>query len=500
MNFRYPLIGLCLVAIAGCTMSAYDSSRETRESAEAQISTAPSWEREAAIYTTAPPAVLDPIKPPEGPEWLRQPVQIRLSDMPFDMAVESVLAGTGIVARFDYDTDPGLRVSLNHDGTVRGALEKLAARTNYGYDAKAHTVEWQAYLTRTWTIPIAGGDYSYMIGKADTGGGSGGNLGGGGGGAGMQNTLDTSAFDVDLQQFSNTQAEALNYFSDAEASITQMVGDYGVVVPSRSSSTIMVRTTPDRMRNVEVYMDNVLNELLSQVLLEIKVIQVSTTSGADAGVNWATIKNKTRSQLEFVGDSAANVFTNSVPVAFSGARQTGSGTMDVLVQALEEQGDVSFVTEQRVLTRSGKLAELELADIQGYLARSQVTNTSDIGSSQELVPGIIQSGYTLYTYNKIFGDRVAMVVSNRSSDLEPFEQVGSEDNFIQLPNMQSNRLNVHQIVRDGTTVVAAAVRREESSTRSTSPISARLFPNYSGAEHRVMDIYVMITPRIIRDI
>ena len=152
------------------------------------------------------------------------------------------------------------------------------------------------------------------------------------------------------------------------------------------------------------------------------------------------------------------------------------------------------------MTRSGKLAELELADIQGYLARSQVTNTSDIGSSQELVPGIIQSGYTLYTYNKIFGDRVAMVVSNRSSDLEPFEQVGSEDNFIQLPNMQSNRLNVHQIVRDGTTVVAAAVRREESSTRSTSPISARLFPNYSGAEHRVMDIYVMITPRIIRDI
>ncbi|MDQ2077389.1 type II secretion system protein GspD [Marinimicrobium sp. ABcell2] len=500
MTFRSTIAVLCALAVAGCTMGAYDRSREGREAAQEQIQSAPDWQREAAVYTTQPPANLEPVRPPEGPEWTHENVQVRFADMPFDMAVEEVLAGTGIVARFDHDIDPGLRVSLNHSGTIKGALEKLAARTNYGYESKVHTIDWRAYMTRTWTLPIAGGDYSYMIGKADTGGGAGGNLGGGGGGAGMQNTLDTSAFDVDLQQYSNTQAEALNYFTDAEQAVLQMVGNYGVVVPSRSSSTIMVRTTPDRMRNVEAYMDNVLIELLSQVLLEVRVVQVTTTSGADVGVNWSAVRERTRSQLQFLGEAPGSMFTGGVPIAFAGTRQTGSGSIDALVRALEEQGDVSFVTDQRVLTRSGKLAELELADIQGYLARSSVTHTTDIGSTQELVPGIIQSGYTLYTYNKIFGDRVAMVVSSRSSDLAPFEQVGSEDNFIQLPNMQSNRLNVHQIVRDGTTVVAAAVRREETTSRSNSPVSSRFLPSYRGSDHKVMDIYVLITPRIIRDL
>lgn len=485
---------------AGCTMSAHKDSRKGRDAAQEQIRTAPSWQRESAVYTTAPPPQLQPIPEPEGPAWLHETVQVHLSEMPFDMAVEEVLAGTGVVPHFDYDTDPGMSVTLAHNGSIKGALEKLSARTNYGFTPKDNRVDWQAYTTRNWVLPIAGGDYSYMIGKAGGSSGGGGNLGGGGGNSGMQNTLDTSAFDVDLQQYSNTQGEALNYFEDAQETITQIVGNYGVVVPSRSTSSLMVRTTPDRMRNVEAYMSNVLDELLSQVLLEVKVIQVSTTSGADVGVSWSAIRETTRNQLQFIGEAPGAMFTNSVPVAFSATRTSGGDSIDTLVQALEEQGDVSFVTEHRVLTRSGKLAELELADIEGYLARSQVTNTMDIGSAQELVPGIIQSGYTLYTYNKIFGDRVAMVVSNRSSDLAPFERIGTEENFIQLPKMQSNRFNVQQIVRDGTTVVAAAVRREETSSRSNSPISSRFLPSYRGSEHKVLDLYVLITPRIIRDL
>lgn len=489
---------LCAAVTIGCTMSTHKDARSGREAAQQQVQDAPSWERESAVYTTAPALQLDPVREPEGPKWLHGTIHVHLSEMPFDMAVEEVLAGTGVVPHFDYDTDPGMNVSLIHNGTVKGALEKLSARTNYGFTPKDNRVDWQAYMTRNWVLPISGGDYSYMIGKGGGSGGSGGNLGGGGGNSGLQNTLDTSAFDVDLQQYSNTQGEALNYFNDAEETITKIVGNYGVVVPSRSTSSIMVRTTPDRMRSVEAYMDNVLDELLSQVLLEVKVIQVSSTSGADVGVNWSMIRERTRNQLQFIGEAPGSMFTNSVPIAFSASRTSGGDSMDVLVQALEEQGEVSFVTEQRVLTRSGKLAELELADIEGYLARSQVTNTMDIGSAQELVPGIIQSGYTLYTYSKIFGNQVAMVVSNRSSDLAPFERAGTEENFIQLPKMKSNRFNIQQLVSDGTTVVAAAVRREETSTRANSPVSSRFLPSYRGSEHKVLDLYVLITPRIVR--
>jgi type IVB pilus formation R64 PilN family outer membrane protein len=501
---QYVQHGLLLISLCGLSacgvMSSFDDSNEGIKSAEQRISMAATdTSEDAAIYVQRPAPNLEPIKEPEGPEWVNQPMahDVEVAGLSIDQVMDLVLTDTGIVAQLDYNVDPNFRLSLSHKGSVRDALNKIASLTNYSYEVSDTSVHWSAYETEMFTLPIPpGGDYSYMVGKKKPRDDSGTN-----GGSGEATAIDTSAFDVDRDQFSNTQAEGLNPFTDAKTTIESIVGDYGVVVPSKSSSTILVKTTPDLMRTVRAYMAPLIDELSAQVVLEVKVLQVTTENNAEVGLDWSAVKNTASSQLNFFGESPFGVFTNDAPIAFSGSRQTGSSSIDVLVKALEQQGRVSFVTEQRVMTRSGSVAEVELADIEGYLAASRTTNTTDVGSTTELIPGILQGGYTLYSMTKVFdNDRVSVVLSNSGAELNPTETVGTETDFIQLPRLKRNRFNIQQIVSDGTTVVAAAVRREENMSKQDSPIKTGWASTSAGAKHRVTDIYLLVTPRIIRNI
>ncbi|UTF61207.1 hypothetical protein [Gilvimarinus sp. DA14] len=494
------LVMLAACSVSGCgVMGSFNDSKQGLESAEDKISAAATdTSQDAAIYVQRPAANLTPIKEPEGPAWVNQPLayDVDVAGLPIDQVLDLVLTETGIVAQLDYNVDPSFRLSMTHRGSVRGALDKIASLSNYSYEVSDTSVHWSAYETETFTLPIPGGNYSYMVGKKKPRDDNANN-----GGSSEMTPIDSSVFDVDRDQFSNTQAEGLNPFTDAKTTVESIVGDYGVVIPSESSSTILVKTTPDLMRTVRSYMEPLIQELSTQVVLEIKVLQVTTENNAEVGLDWTAVKNTASSQLNFFGESPFGVFTNDAPIAFSGSRQTGSSSIDVLVKALEQQGQVSFVTEQRVMTRSGSVAEVELADIEGYLAASRTTNTTDVGSTTELIPGILQGGYTLYSMAKVFDEnRVSVVLSNSGSELQPTETIGTETDFIQLPRMKRNRFNIQQVVSDGTTVVAAAVRREENMSKQDSPIRTGWASTSAGARHRVTDIYLLVTPRIIRNI
>lgn len=486
---------MAALMVSGCSLTIFDTYK-TQKQAQAIVNDGRSWDEDAANYISVPAPDLEPIKESDGPAWSRNNLidPIHVSEYPFDMAVDLILRGTGITPKFDYGMTLSLPVSLNANGTVDEALRLLSSRTNYAYSMKEDSLTWHEYQTKIFSLPMAGGDYSYMIGKTDQAGGGGGSSGD------TTQTAGTSAFDVDLKQYSNIKADNVNVLEDALEFVGSIVGDYGMVNISKAGSSLLVKTTPDRMRVVDEYLEQVIEDLTTQVALEVLVVQVTTHNSTDIGISWDAVRKVTDGQLNFIGSMAANKFTGGTPLGFASSSTTSKGSVDLLVNALQKQGTVSFLTSHNILTASGKISELEMADIKGYLAQSKVTQTENIDASTELIPGVIQSGYTLYSYAKVFKNKVAIVVSNRASDLDPFEKVGTEQNFIQIPSMRSNRINVNQIVSDGTTVVAASIRREKAASESQSPLSAVFFPTYKGAGKEVVEIYVLVTPRIVRSL
>lgn len=495
MKMNFTALAVAIGLLLGCSNSSFMQTSEAQKAAKAAINDGRSWDEDAATYISTPAPNLEPIVELTGPEWfqakLKEPV--RVSEYPFDMAVDAILRGTGVMPHFDYDMDLSLPITLEANSTVGEALNSIAARTNYTFDLRDKSIEWHKFATKMFILPVSGGNYSYMIGKSDQ------SASGTTGGANGQ-TIDTSAFDVDQKQYSNTTVENINVVEDALDFAKSIVGDFGTVVLSKSTSSILVKTTPDRMRVVSDYMDQVIDDLSTQVALEIRVVQVETHNTADLDISWNAVKELTDGQLNFIGAENTTSFTDSIPVGFSRTSATTEGTVDLLVNALEKQGTVSFLTNQDMLTASGKVTELEMSDIRGYLAGSKVTQTNEAGTSTELIQAIIQSGFSLYTYAKVFKNRVALVISNRASDLDPFEKVGTEENYIQNPIMHSKRFNVNQIVQDGTTVVALSFSQEKASSESRSPVSAKFLPTYKGAGRHKVNIYVLVTPRIIRSL
>lgn len=495
--YAFVCCAITSYVLVGCVgLESYHAARSGIDEANKKIGDAPSALQDAAIYITTPPVDLSPIKPPEGPEWLDREISskgIELASLPFDVVVDEVLAGTGIMPSFSYEMQAALPVSLIHlTGTIRQGLDKLAARTNYTYRATDTAVFWDYYETENFVMPDLGGEYSFLVGKDSEGGEQQQQSGQGG--------IDTSAFDVDRKQYSNIKGEKLNVYSDAVKTINSMIGGKGKVIPTQSTASIFVKTTPDRMRQVRIYMDSIIGEMLSQVLLDIKIIRVTTSSSSDTGINWRAVKETTQNLLSFSGESPS-FFTGAVPIAFSSTRVNSDGSVEALISALEEQGDVAFLTEERIMAVNGRVSELELSEIEGYVQSRSLLIAGDSGTTQaEINPGIIQDGASLYVLPRIFDDRVLMAVSSRSSDLKPFETAGDSDNFVQLPKMESNRLNLQVVIKNGTTVVAAAIRQETNRANKNSPISSKWASTYAGAQKEITDIYVLVTPRIFRNL
>lgn len=485
--------------LAGCSfLSPANTAKDISNAKDEVTRVSKSLENQSAAYASQPVADLTPIEVDRSPAWMHLTVNIDAVHREFDYIVTQVLRSAGVSSQMGEQVSPIHPItSFSYHGSIKGALDRLSALTNFTYTVANDVVVWSAYEGRTFYLPVGGGDYSYMIGKKSDEGGSGsmdqsGSALGGGG------SISSSSFDVDRDQFSNTRGASVNPFTDAESAVQAIVGEYGIVKASPATSSIFVKTTPDRMVMVGEFIDGLAMNLSSQVVLDVKVIQVTTETSAEMGVNWKATKDLTRSVLEFDGESGVSNFTNSIPSSFRGIRDTASGSVDVLINALEEHGNVTVLTERRIQTRSGRQAEISLSELRGYVAQSRAIATMDIGTSSEFIQGILQGGTTLYALAHVHGERVSVNLSLRDATIGKIETVGGETSFVQLPNVKANDFKVEAIARSGTTIVSAAIRRQIASDQASSPLRAKLLPTYKGARTAVEDIYVLVTPRIVR--
>src|SRR3990167_5480597 len=135
----------------------------------------PSLVMKDGIYVDTTPISLD-----RQPSWLKNRVIIRGDQLPFSYYSRTIVAGAGshVLTRYQAGLDQATTVSVNYSGTVKGALDLVAAKTGYVYTVHGNNVYWQAFVTRTYDIAFMPGSSDYLMGGAPDSGG--GNNGGGG--------------------------------------------------------------------------------------------------------------------------------------------------------------------------------------------------------------------------------------------------------------------------------------------------------------------------------
>lgn len=462
-----------------------------------------------------------PISLAKQPSWLKNNVVIRGDALPFSYYSRTVASGanSNVLTKYQTGLDQAASMSINYNGTVKGALDLLASKTGYTYTVKNNSVYWQAFVTRTFDVAFMPGGTDYMMGKASGGSASSSSSSG----TGTVNFTESGSSD----EYSNLTGK-LSVWDDLKATIGQLLSSDGNVTVSQATTSVTVRDRPMNVEVIAQYIANLNSKLAKQVLVKVQVLEVDLSSDFSYGLDWGAIARAFHNS-PFVMNASygtpiniSNVFTQQVapsvpeglatPLAapaypqmgFQGNGQTPSYT--ILVNALSQQGKTSVVSEPRVVCLNNQVSVVRIVQQEGYVASIQNTTVAGASSgsssasnntvTSQVTPGNIVTGLTLYILPKIMDNKILMQVNADLSTKKALVTFGSGSSEVQLPTVAEKHFNQRSMIKSGDTLILSGFRQVSNSAQAMQLFRAQSLGG-KGAEQVNQETVVLITPIIL---
>lgn len=341
-------------------------------------------------------------------------------------------------------------------------------------------------------------------------------------------------------------------------------GAAGILSP-RGTATVDARTNTIIVRDIEEKLQEVrallarLDVPVSQVLIEARIVNVSTDFSRDLGIRWGGAGSApTGDSFRYGGSQTTTGELANTELAQEIARQQAalagdqarlqalqSGSDPSLIDALVQQaiaavpiptGTVNFPDALAVdlgvtspdatsfsigYTGSSGLIELELSALEStgngeVIARPKVTTqdkvTAEIRSGVR-IPYQSQAGGTAGGSTTEFEDAVLslrvtpqITPDGRINMVLEIQQDSVAAGSGAVPAINTNEVSTSALVNNGETIVLGGVFREESTTTETKtpllgdiPYVGRLFKRTERASRRT-ELLIFITPKIIAEI
>jgi len=497
MAYKVSLIIVLSLVIQGCTnhpthqqvIVSQDKVIDKLEQTKQQYYSKPA----NVVQLNYPPANLSPIALAGDPDWfseLRNPV---ISGMEFGIAVRTLFEGLPVSMGFDHDVDQSIRVSVYHDGTVRSWLDNLSLASGYAYKIHDNHISWHKMTTATFDILAISGSRNHLVGSSDSEAGS----------AGQQGTGGSTG--ATTNEFSNNKGTR-SIWQDLTELLTSLVSEEGTFFVSEANTSVTVKDFPENVRSIASVIDEFNQRLSAQVVLDVQIISVTLDGNRADGIDWNLVKTNTDTTLNFshgLKESDDVETSSGIPTKFSvivpdGSRSYWTGS-DVLIKALEQQGDVSIVTSPRAVTLNNEVAEIRINLKTTYLASSSTTISEDIVET-ELTPNVAIDGFTMYLLPKIdvLNREVYLQLSMTVAELQKLSKIEAGRNLIQVPKIQDSKVNTRTRLKSGETLLISGYQQYFGSSEKSDHFGIDLFGRkYSRSKKHEM--VVLLTPTIVDD-
>lgn len=467
-----------------------------------------------------------PISLEKDPGWLNNHIVIRGDQLPFSYYSRTIAAGAGnnILTKYQVGLDPSTNITISYTGTIRGALDLLASRAGFVYSIHTNSIYWQAFVTRTFDVAFMPGGTDYLMGKSSSSGtGATPTMtgGGGGGGNGTGTVANYTTSDSSDSEYSSLKG-TLSIWKDLDSTIRQLLSPEGKVMVSESTTSVTVRDRPSNVHLIGQYIYNLNQNLAKQVLVKIQVLEIKLTNGYDFGINWQLIARAFHNTPFVVNGNygtpvAIQALTPQptingaqIPVpefGFNAAQNPGNPngvpSYTILLNALNQQGKTSVVSEPRVICLNNQVSVIRIVQQLGYVASIQntslagsATNISQNTVTSQVTPGSLITGLTLYILPKILNDKIFLQVNADLSTNNGFNTFGPTNATIQLPNITEKSFNQRSMIRSGDTLILSGFRQIANQTGANQFLT---YQALGGKASQVMntETIVLITPFVL---
>ncbi len=486
--FRTIIIGSLVLSITACSgQRLHDQLQVESDNVQEKVKVKRELnELPAAIFVDTPTGPISSVPIVKVPKWYANEHAMVSQGLPFYLLVDDLARSNGVVVHYGADLDIHLPIHVVYQhGTAKGALDALAASSGYTYSTTSNQIKWAKYKTKRFDLSYVGGNYNYLIGNE----------------SGTTSDANT-VLGSNTAQYQNIKSTDSNVFQEVLGTLNALVDGTGHVVLSEATSSVVVRTTPERMETVTDYLLSLNNALATQILLDVQVLKFRHNNAAASGIDWNLVRQNASSTLSFAGALA----TNGSSALFSGTPTTMQAlataghwnTTKLLISALQEQGTVSVVTEPRILTQVNRVAELKMAEIKGYIAKTIVTSDTGGQTSTEIVPGTVSDGYNIYVLSNIDSqNRIYLHISSMLSDILKIERKTVGTTVIETPNITESQFSQTIVMRSGQTVLANSLKQVASSNNASSPLDTDKHATFKSGQQVIEETVVLITPTIL---
>jgi MSHA biogenesis protein MshL len=327
-----------------------------------------------------------------------------------------------------------------------------------------------------------------------------------------------------------------DFWHEVQSSLTTLVGTAGgrSVVLNPSAGVVVVRATPNELRQVEQYLKAVQLSIDRQVMIEAKIVEVQLSKDAQAGINWSAFGHILSGRVTgSLGVMAPGVTLQTQGLLGSGDATVSPGTavqtdsagrgfyglalqaknFASLINFLQTQGNVEVLSSPRIATINNQKAVLKVGSDELFVT-GITSNTTTSGNSTVSTPTLsltpFFSGIVLDVTPQIDEDDDVMLHIHPaiSTVVEKTKNIdlGSQGNY-RLPLATSTVNETDSIVRvhDGQFVAIGGLMVQASTSNHTGVPGISEVPVLGGLFRQSQDVsgkhelVILMKPTVIKD-
>ncbi len=286
----------------------------------------------------------------------------------------------------------------------------------------------------------------------------------------------------------------------------------GDVIVNREAGMIMVRATSKQHRQIQAFVDQVLNNSKRQVMIEATIAEIKLSDRYQAGVDWSVIAEDATDGLNVLTDLRGSNLSQPPFSSFTLNDTVSGDQVSVTLRALEQFGDVQVLSSPKVMAINNQPAILKVVDNIVYFEMdvdtsiNQTTTQTTFETEIKTVPvGFVMSVTPYINEHEMVTLNIRPTISRVIDSVEdPNPAFKNADVISEVPVIQVREIESILTINSGDTAVIGGLMQDTVNDTSKGipflsniPVIGSLF-RYQDDLREKSELVIFIRPKVIK--